>query len=60
MKNIKDYNLDALKEEIVSMGEKGFRADRPVQRGVLRLAPFKGRNVIWWNDKSFIRVEREP
>jgi len=28
MKNIKDYNLDALKEELVSLGEKGFRAEQ--------------------------------
>ena len=26
MKNIKDYNLDSLKEEFVNMGEKSFRA----------------------------------
>ena len=28
MKNIKDYNLDELKEELVSMGEKPFRAEQ--------------------------------
>lgn len=28
MKNIKDYNLDSLKEEFVNMGEKPFRAEQ--------------------------------
>ena len=28
MKNIKDYNLDALKQEFISMGEKPFRAEQ--------------------------------
>ncbi len=28
MKNIKDYNLDRLKEEIKEMGEKPFRAEQ--------------------------------
>ena len=28
MKNIKDYNLDSLKEEFVDMGEKSFRAEQ--------------------------------
>ena len=28
MKNIKDYNLDSLKEEFVQMGEKPFRAEQ--------------------------------
>ena len=28
MKNIKDYNLDSLKEEFVNMGEKSFRAEQ--------------------------------
>lgn len=28
MKNIKDYNLDALKEEIINLGEKSFRAEQ--------------------------------
>ena len=28
MKNIKDYNLDELKQELVSMGEKPFRAEQ--------------------------------
>lgn len=28
MKNIKDYNLDALKEEFIKMGEKPFRAEQ--------------------------------
>lgn len=28
MKNIKDYNLDSLKEELVQMGEKPFRAEQ--------------------------------
>ena len=28
MKNIKDYNLDELKEELVSIGEKPFRAEQ--------------------------------
>ena len=28
MKNIKDYNLDKLKEEFISIGEKGFRAEQ--------------------------------
>ena len=28
MKNIKDYNLDALKEEFISIGEKAFRAEQ--------------------------------
>ena len=28
MKNIKDYNLDKLKEEIINIGEKGFRAEQ--------------------------------
>ena len=28
MKNIKDYNLDELKEELISMGEKPFRAEQ--------------------------------
>jgi 23S rRNA (adenine2503-C2)-methyltransferase len=28
MKNIKDYNLDKLKEEIVSIGEKSYRAEQ--------------------------------
>ena len=28
MKNIKDYNLDELKEELLKLGEKGFRAEQ--------------------------------
>ena len=28
MKNIKDYNLDKLKEELVSLGEKSYRAEQ--------------------------------
>lgn len=28
MKNIKDYNLDTLKEELKNMGEKPFRAEQ--------------------------------
>ena len=28
MKNIKDYDLQDLKEELVSIGEKGFRAEQ--------------------------------
>ena len=28
MKNIKDYNLDDLKEELISIGEKPFRAEQ--------------------------------
>ena len=28
MKNIKDYNLDALKQEFINMGEKPFRAEQ--------------------------------
>ncbi len=28
MKNIKDYNLDELKQELISMGEKPFRAEQ--------------------------------
>ena len=28
MKNIKDYDLDALKEEFINMGEKAFRAEQ--------------------------------
>lgn len=28
MKNIKDYNLDELKEEMISIGEKGYRAEQ--------------------------------
>ena len=28
MKNIKDYNLDKLKEELINMGEKSFRAEQ--------------------------------
>ena len=28
MKNIKDYNLDELQEELVNMGEKKFRAEQ--------------------------------
>ena len=28
MKNIKDYNLDELKNELESLGEKGFRAEQ--------------------------------
>ena len=28
MKNIKDYNLDSLKEEFINMGEKPFRAEQ--------------------------------
>lgn len=28
MKNIKDYNLDELKQELISMGEKTFRAEQ--------------------------------
>ena len=28
MKNIKDYNLDELKEEFVALGEKPFRAEQ--------------------------------
>ena len=27
MKNIKDYNLDELKEEMISIGEKSYRAN---------------------------------
>ena len=30
MKNIKDYNLDELQEELINMGEKKFRADSVV------------------------------
>ena len=28
MKNIKDYNLDELKQELVSIGEKPYRAEQ--------------------------------
>ena len=28
MKNIKDYNLDELKQEITQLGEKPFRAEQ--------------------------------
>ena len=28
MKNIKDYDLEALKEELVSIGEKSYRAEQ--------------------------------
>jgi len=28
MKNIKDYNLEGLKEELIEIGEKGFRAEQ--------------------------------
>lgn len=28
MKNIKDYNLDELKQEIINLGEKGYRAEQ--------------------------------
>jgi len=28
MKNIKDYNLDELKQEMISIGEKGYRAEQ--------------------------------
>ena len=28
MKNIKDYNLDKLKEEFISIGEKAYRAEQ--------------------------------
>ena len=28
MKNIKDYDLSDLKEEMISIGEKGFRAEQ--------------------------------
>ena len=28
MKNIKDYNLDELKQELINMGEKAFRAEQ--------------------------------
>ena len=28
MKNIKDYDLEALKEEFVNMGEKAFRTEQ--------------------------------
>lgn len=28
MKNIKDYNLDSLKEELINLGEKSFRAEQ--------------------------------
>ena len=28
MKNIKDYDLQDLKDELVSIGEKGFRAEQ--------------------------------
>ena len=28
MKNIKDYNLDELQEELINMGEKKFRAEQ--------------------------------
>ena len=28
MKNIKDYNLDELKQELISIGEKPFRAEQ--------------------------------
>ena len=31
MKNIKDYNLDALKEEFIQMGEKPFRASQIIE-----------------------------
>ena len=28
MKNIKDYNLEELKQELISIGEKPFRAEQ--------------------------------
>ena len=28
MKNIKDYNLDELQEELINMGKKKFRAEQ--------------------------------
>ena len=28
MKNIKDYNLDELKEEFINLGEKSYRAEQ--------------------------------
>ena len=44
MKNIKDYDLEALKQEFIEMGEKPFRAEQV----------FK-----WIYDKSFIRIKRK-
>ena len=31
MKNIKEYNLDELKQELISLGEKGYRADQKTE-----------------------------
>ena len=28
MKNIKEYNLEELKEELISLGEKSYRAEQ--------------------------------
>ena len=28
MKNIKDYNIDSLKEELIKLGEKPYRAEQ--------------------------------
>ena len=37
MKNIKDYNLDELQEELINMGEKKFRAEQIFKWGVINL-----------------------
>ena len=34
MKNIKEYNLNELKQELISLGEKGYRAEEVEQSGI--------------------------
>ena len=50
MKNIKDYNLDELKEEMISMGEKPFRAEQIFKWIYVE-------NVVDFNDMTNLSLE---
>ena len=59
MKNIKDYNLDSLKEEFVQMGEKPFRAEQVVHIGDSLSSDIKGASAVGINAIWINRSKRE-
>ena len=47
MKNIKDYDLEDLKKELVSIGEKPFRAEQIfANTSVLTFSPFDNLAIV--------------
>ena len=52
MKNIKDYDLEALKEELVSIGEKSYRAEQIFKWIYVD-------KVQTFDDKFIIRIKRK-